>query len=281
MTTASTPPVSSTNYRIFFITIGFISAMLFMWARTPFNYYEVNLLDVNNARVVAMGSTTLEYYALREQNAEYVSTCEVSEEAWVSRCGVTLILPQTAEGEAFSFNKIDTLHATIKTKVPTGAEGEGRLRLTLKTPFDDTIHEPVSDAGFKLHAVRLESGAFNIPLSRIDVDSDWQDLHKVSFAEAQKDFTHVHSIDLNFNDTPLITPGRYELYLSELSLDGHLVELDTLNNWLLTFWLFLGVGGILHLAWRDQGSLQRMRRVALFDSETELLNERGVGAHAV
>ena len=276
MTTASKPQVSSTNYRIFFITIGFISALLFMWARTPFNYYEVNLLNVNNARVVPMGAANLEYYALRGQDAEYVATCEVAKESWASRCGLTLLLPQSATGEAFSFSKVDTLHVTLNSKVPGRYADEGRLRVTLKTPFEDTVHEPVSDAGYKLHTVRIENGAFDIPLSRINVDSDWQDLHQVAFAEADKNFNQVHSIDIGFNERPLTTPGRYEMVVSQLMIDGHLLELDTLNNWLLTFWLFLGVGGILHLAWRDQGSLQRMRRVALFDSETELLNERGV-----
>ncbi|MBM6551072.1 EAL domain-containing protein [Marinomonas ostreistagni] len=275
MTTQSKPQVSPTNYRTFFITIGFISALVFIWARTSFNHYQVNLLDVNNARVLPIGSALLESYSVGSDRSDVMAACVVTEESWVSRCGLSLLLPQDEDGQAFSFNKIDTLHATFDTMTPVPGLGDG-LRLTIKTPFEGTTVEPVNDAGFKLHSVRLENGQFDIPLSRIDVDTDWQDVHDVSFADADKDFSQVHSLDITFNETPLITPGRYELVISELMVDGHRVELATLNNWLLTFWLFIGVGGILHLAWRDQGSLQRMRRVALYDADTDLLNEQGI-----
>lgn len=279
MTTHDKPQVSQTNYRPFFITIGFLCALLFIWARTPFNHYQINLLDVNSAAPTPLGSATVESYSAQGNTTDLMATCQVTEEAWLSSCGLSLSVLDSHKETTLSFDKIDTLHIALETLGPADS-GSERVRVTIKSLFEQEVTEPVPQPDFKLHSVRVENGSFDIPLSRIDVDADWQDTHDVAFADAGKDFSRIHSIDISFNNTPLVQPGRYELVVSELRVDGRLIELDTLNNWLLIFWLFAGVAGILHLAWRDQGSLQRMRRVALYDSATDLKNEQGIRDHA-
>ena len=50
---------SPSTYRQLFITIGIISALVFLWARTSFNHYQVDLFDLEGINLQPIQATEL------------------------------------------------------------------------------------------------------------------------------------------------------------------------------------------------------------------------------
>ncbi|WP_417504273.1 EAL domain-containing protein [Marinomonas gallaica] len=263
---------SPSTYRQLFITIGIISALVFLWARTSFNHYQVDLFDLEGINLQPIQATEL----LSEKGDGLLSMrCRLPQISSSFNCGVQVHLPKDAQGNLFSFDKIDRME--IATQVLTAPERfDGRLQVNIVSMFKGGGDQTLTDSNLKFHSTRIGSGTFEIPLDRFDVASWWQDAYNISFEDAKKDFSQVESVYILLNDRPLKYQGEYQFTVSELKVDGYLVDPLSLNNWLLTFWLMLGVGSLLHFSWRGHGTLQRMRRVALYDHATELLNEQGL-----
>ncbi|SBS25739.1 Oxygen sensor protein DosP [Marinomonas aquimarina] len=267
--------MTSSGYRKLFISIGVLSALVFLWARTPLNHYQVDLLELDGLQFVPFDGTEL--LPAGEQGSVH-SHCSWDGSATPYLCGVRVVLPRTEEGLPFSFQQVDQVHIEAYVQ-STAAEYSGRLELNITSFLNPHFDGVPSHQDTKFHSVRLRNGEFDIPLNRFDVASWWQDQYGISFESADKDFRHVYSLDLVVNDTPLRHPGQYDLTLSALKVDGFLVDIQQLNNWLLTFWLMVGVGSLLSFSWRGHGTLQRMRQAALFDGMTGLLNEQGLRDH--
>ncbi len=266
---------TSSGYRKLFITIGILSALVFLWARTPLNHYQVNLLELDGLQILPFERTEL-VNSLEQRLIKAQCAWDGTSPAYL--CGIRVVLPRDEEGLPFSFKQVDQVH--VEAYVQSDAsESSDRLELNITSFLNPHFEGTPNYKDTKFHSVRIRSGVFDVPLNRFDVASWWQDEYGISFESAKKDFRHVYSIDLVVNDTPLRHPGQYDLTLSALTVDGFLVDIQELNNWLLTFWLMVGVGSLLSFSWRGHGTLQRMRRATLYDPTTELLNGQGLRDH--
>ncbi|CUB02800.1 GGDEF domain-containing protein [Marinomonas fungiae] len=266
---------TSSGYRKLFITIGILSALVFLWARTPLNHYQVNLLELDGLQILPFERTEL-VNSLEQRLIKAQCAWDGTSPAYL--CGIRVVLPRDEEDLPFSFKQVDQVH--VEAYVQSDAsESSDRLELNITSFLNPHFEGTPNYKDTKFHSVRIRSGVFDVPLNRFDVASWWQDEYGISFESAKKDFRHVYSIDLVVNDTPLRHPGQYDLTLSALTVDGFLVDIQELNNWLLTFWLMVGVGSLLSFSWRGHGTLQRMRRATLYDPTTELLNGQGLRDH--
>lgn len=266
---------TSSGYRKLFITIGVLSALLFLWARTPLNHYQVNLLDMDGLQILPFERTELVNVGGQRPIKSHC-TWDGATPSYL--CGIRVILPKDEEGLPFSFKQVDRVHVEAYVQ-SSASDYNNRLELNIASFLNPHFEGTPDYQDTKFHSVRIRNGVFDVPISRFDVASWWLDEYGISFESADKDFRHVYSLDLVVNDTPLSRPGQYDLTLSALEVDGFLVDVQDLNNWLLTFWLMVGVGSLLSFSWSGHGTLQRMRQAALFDSMTSLLNEQGLRDH--
>lgn len=263
------------GYRKLFIAIGVFSALIFLWARTPLNHYQVNLLELEGIKVLPLDRTELVGVAAQ---GTIKAHCTWDGKSPSYLCGVRVVLPKDQTGQAFSFKQVDQVHVAAYAQ-SSASDFSNRLKFNITSLLNPHFEGVPEYRDTKFHSVRIRNGEFDIPIERFDVASWWQDEYDISFERADKDFQHVYSLDLVINDTPLRYPGEYDLTLTGLKMDASLVDIQELNNWLLTFWLMVGVGSLLSFSWRGHGTLQRMKRAALFDPMTGLLNEQGLRDH--
>lgn len=259
-------------YRKLFITIGIISALVFIWARTSFNHYQVDLFDLAGVEVRSIKASEI----LSPDFEQSLSVrCRLSPTQLASPCGLEIHLPKDSQGKPFSFDNVRRMEIT--TDVVTAPDAfNDRLQVNIVSVFKEPVAEQATLEELKFHSVRIGSGTYEIPLDRFDVASWWLDAYGIRFADAEKDFSHVDAVHILLNDVPLKYVGEYQFTISQLKLDGDLINPTRLNNWLITFWLLVGAGSLLHFSWRGHGTLERMRRVALYDPATDMLNEQGL-----
>ncbi|TDP01249.1 EAL domain-containing protein [Marinomonas balearica] len=264
-------------YSRFFAVVAIVSVVLMAFSHSSFNQKAAPLFTdpLNDIRANYTVNEPVTDQIAQFQTIEngFILQCHVSLEHPIEYCGGSLVFPREA-GKEVSFEDIDEFSFDIE--LDSNAPGyDGRFRMFIKSIIDGGFDPHPENSHVKYHAVRVDgSGHKSIPLNRFDVETWWENKYQIAFSEAYKDFSKIHSVEFAINDVP-VKAGDYKIRVSNLVAHGRVIDVDQLNQWLLYGWVSSLVLFLLHYAWLNNRLLSLVRRNALHDANTGLLNAAG------
>ena len=190
-----------------------------------------------------------------------------------NNCGISIGLgPEIEEGghditKGINLEKYDRISLKVTYISPSG---EDRVKLSFRH-YDPLISNPDDFVSLKFNSVvyltNNDSTPLNIPLKSFKVDDWWLKSHKVTFENAQLDFSNIVFVELVSDE--MKQPGEYFYRIDSAVLFGELItELQ-----LLQIIFLASLITILLLVFRQS---KLMESVSKTDSLTGLLNRRGI-----
>lgn len=247
---------------------------LFLISIGAITFHRLGAFDIEMSLLDKV-SENIQYGGFSEDSSELSfseetpsTTCNIKFSSGDKYCGVTIILREEKGSEQ---GRDLSIYNSVEIEVKTESSNKRPLvRFSLRnfnnnySKLDDYVTNKFNSVTF---APSDYEGSISVPLNAFQVEEWWIEQYKISFDDAQLDFTNVHYAELLTHD--FNQDGEHTITVTKAIFTGELITETELLQIILILWLAFII--LLISAQKN-----RLQKVSTTDSLTKLMNRRGI-----